>query len=148
MFNGRITSKRSDFVWSPRFPDLSPLAFLLWGYCKENVYTNMPQSVPELQRSIEDFGHNIPSATWERSLPTSSAGLLNTSPEMEIILSTESSFSYVIRKCKINLQIFYLFCRYIYANVLLSLKLWNELCFCWAPWIKNSCNFFTHSIFL
>lgn len=66
MFNGRIISKRSDFLWSPRSPDLSPLDFFLWGYCKENVYTNTPQSVPELQRSIEDFVHNIPRATCER----------------------------------------------------------------------------------
>lgn len=66
MFGGRIISKRSDFPWSPRSPDLSPLDFFIWGYCKENVYSNAPQSVPELQRSIEDFIHNIPSATCER----------------------------------------------------------------------------------
>ena len=66
MFNGRIISKRSDFVWSPHSPDLISLDFFLWGYCKENMYVNTPQSVQELQRSIEDFVYYISSATCER----------------------------------------------------------------------------------
>ena len=69
------------------------------------------------------------------SLQISSAGLLNASTEMEIILSIEFSLPYVTRKCKLNSQLFCSFRRYFHANMLRSLeliKLWNVSGFYWA----------------
>ena len=66
MFGEKVISKKTTFPWAPRSPDLSPLDFFLWGYCKENVYQNNPQSIPELMRSVEEFIHLIPTAMCER----------------------------------------------------------------------------------
>lgn len=66
LFGENVISKKSAFPWSPRSPDLSPLDFFLWGYCKDNVYHNNPQNVIELQRSVEDFIANIPREMCER----------------------------------------------------------------------------------
>ena len=36
----------------PHSPDLNPPDFYLWGYLKDNVYANHPQTIPELKDSI------------------------------------------------------------------------------------------------
>lgn len=59
-FNGRLISKRSDFVWAPRSPDLNPLDFFLWGYCKSNVYRSKPKTITELKSEVERFLAEIP----------------------------------------------------------------------------------------
>jgi hypothetical protein len=41
-FGGRIISRN---LWPPRSPDLSPPDFYLWGFLKENVYKNNPQTL-------------------------------------------------------------------------------------------------------
>ena len=97
MFNVRIMSKRSDFVWSERSPGLSSLNFFLWGYCKKNVYTNTQHNVPEFQRSLEK---TFQVHCVNGSLLTSSVGLLTPSTEIKNILSTEFNGPYVTRKCK------------------------------------------------
>ena len=51
-FPGRLISRRSDPEWSPHSPDLNPPDFYLWGYLKDNVYANHPQTIPELKDSI------------------------------------------------------------------------------------------------
>ena len=91
-------------------PQLSRLFFGGGGYCKENVHTNTPQSVPELQRSVEDFAPNIPRATSEWVIANFKRRITGASTEMEIILSIVS-LPYVARKCKCNSQLFISFCR-------------------------------------
>lgn len=39
---GRDISCSSDPNWLPRFGDLTPMDFLLWGILKTQVYTNKP----------------------------------------------------------------------------------------------------------
>ena len=57
-FGGRIVSnrfpKRFDcgFQWPPYSPDLNPCDYFLWGYLKDNVYKNNPQSIDELKLAI------------------------------------------------------------------------------------------------
>lgn len=36
-----LISFRTDCVWSPHSPDLSPLDFFLWGYLKDKVYAKV-----------------------------------------------------------------------------------------------------------
>ncbi|XP_054160040.1 uncharacterized protein LOC128958250 [Oppia nitens] len=42
----------SGIDWPPYSPDLTPLDFFLWGYCKDRVYTNNPKNLIELKDSI------------------------------------------------------------------------------------------------
>ena len=65
-FGRRIISKKSDFSWAPRSPDLNPLDFFLWGYCKENVYKNSPQCINDLKRNVENFMSEISAATCSK----------------------------------------------------------------------------------
>ena len=38
--------------WPPRSCDLTPLDFFLWGYVKDKVYADNPQSIQELKEKI------------------------------------------------------------------------------------------------
>jgi len=70
-FPDRLISRRCDPQWSPHSPDLNPLDFYLWGYLKDRVYGNNPQTIPDLKaairvipreecrRVIENFAHWI-----------------------------------------------------------------------------------------
>ena len=47
---------------APRSPDLNPLDFFLWGYCKENVYRNNPRCINDLRRNVENIMSKISAA--------------------------------------------------------------------------------------
>ena len=51
-FPDRLISRRCDPQWSPYSPDLNPPDFYLWGYLKDRVYANNPQSIPDLKAAI------------------------------------------------------------------------------------------------
>ena len=51
-FGHRLVSNKTTHIWSPHSPDLSPLDFFLWGYCKDHVYTNKPATIPQLKNNI------------------------------------------------------------------------------------------------
>jgi hypothetical protein len=42
LFGERIVGRGT---WPPRFPDLTPPDFVLWGFLKERVYSNYPRSL-------------------------------------------------------------------------------------------------------
>lgn len=52
LFPGRLISKRGDFDWPPRSPDLTPPDFFLWGYLKSKVYVRKPRTLAELRANI------------------------------------------------------------------------------------------------
>lgn len=52
-FPGRLISKEGDVNWPPRSCDLTPLDFFLWGYVKDRVYVNNPQTIDALKVEIE-----------------------------------------------------------------------------------------------
>lgn len=52
LFPGRIISKKGDYDWPPRSPDLTPPDFFLWGYLKSKVYTNKPRTLAQLRANI------------------------------------------------------------------------------------------------
>ena len=51
-FPDRLISRRCDPQWSPHSPDLNPPDFYLWGYRKDSVYGNNPQTIPDLKAAI------------------------------------------------------------------------------------------------
>ena len=51
-FPGRVISRNSDYNRPPRSCDLTPLDFFLWGYVKDKVYGDAPQSIQELKEKI------------------------------------------------------------------------------------------------
>jgi len=51
-FPDRLISRRCDPQWSPHSPELNPKDFYMWGYLKDRVYGNNPQTIPELKTTI------------------------------------------------------------------------------------------------
>jgi hypothetical protein len=59
-FDVRIISKN---LWPPRSPDLTHPDYFLWGYLKQVVYSNRPQTIEELKQNIEVAISNISQET-------------------------------------------------------------------------------------
>ena len=51
-FQERLISRKCDIEWTPHSPDLNPPDLYLWGYLKDNVYQNNPQTIGELKTAI------------------------------------------------------------------------------------------------
>ena len=49
---GRVISRNGDYNWPPRSCDLASLDFFLWGYVKDKIYADAPQSIQELKEKI------------------------------------------------------------------------------------------------
>ena len=48
-FQDRIISKN---LWPPRYPDLTPADYFLWGLLKGKVYKNTPRTTEQLKDAI------------------------------------------------------------------------------------------------
>ena len=70
LFPDRLISQRCDPDWAPRSPDLNPPDIYLWGYLKDNVYTNNPQTVPDLKAAIAAKIRAIPREECVRVIQT------------------------------------------------------------------------------
>ena len=51
-FSDRVISRNGDYNWPPRSCDLTPQEFFLWGYVKDKVYADAPQSIQKLKEKI------------------------------------------------------------------------------------------------
>ena len=51
-FPGRVISRNCDYNRPPRLCNLTPLDFFLWGFVKDKVYADAPQSIQELKEKI------------------------------------------------------------------------------------------------
>lgn len=51
-FPERIISRFGDTNWPSRSCDLNPLDFFLWGYVKDRVNTDRPQTLDQLKNNI------------------------------------------------------------------------------------------------
>jgi hypothetical protein len=49
-FDDRIISRN---LWPPQSPDLTPPDYFLWGYLKQVVYSNRPQTIEDLKHNTE-----------------------------------------------------------------------------------------------
>ena len=47
-FGNRVVSLKTNFEWAPHSPDLPPPDCFLWGYLKDRVYKDKPQTIAEL----------------------------------------------------------------------------------------------------
>lgn len=56
----RLISRRTDFPWPPYSPDLNPPDYFLWGYLKERIYDNNPQTLAALKGNIRREIRRIP----------------------------------------------------------------------------------------
>ena len=65
-FGNRLISLRTDFEWAPNSPDLSPPDFYLWGYLKDCVYENEPNTITELKEAIREKIKTIPRDVYAR----------------------------------------------------------------------------------
>jgi len=52
-FSDRLISRRCDPQRSPHSPDLKDPDFYIWGYLKDRVYGNNPQTIPDLKAAIK-----------------------------------------------------------------------------------------------
>ena len=59
-FPDRLISRRCHPQWSPHSPDLNPPDFYMWGYLKDRVYGNNPQTIPDLKAAITAAIRAIP----------------------------------------------------------------------------------------
>lgn len=53
-------------AWPPRFPDLTPCKFFLWGHPKSKTYATAEDSIEELKRRIEAEIRGIGEKTLEK----------------------------------------------------------------------------------
>lgn len=60
-FRNRLISLKTAVPWSPHSPDLSPLDFFLWGFLKDRVYTEKPETTRQLKDAIITEVSHIPS---------------------------------------------------------------------------------------
>ena len=54
IFQDQIISRGCEINWPPQSPDLTSPDFFLWGYLKEKVFVNKPQTINDLKRNIVD----------------------------------------------------------------------------------------------
>ncbi|GFQ86721.1 uncharacterized protein TNCT_635551 [Trichonephila clavata] len=54
IFGECLILKNSDFPWTPRLPDLTTPDFFLWGYLKDKVYVNKPETRRQMKENIRD----------------------------------------------------------------------------------------------
>lgn len=64
-FPGRVISRKGDIDWPPRSCDITPLDFFLWGYLKDRVYTDNPQTLAQLKRNIRRVIGEIPAEMFQ-----------------------------------------------------------------------------------
>ena len=58
-FGERVISRNADHPWPSRSPDLSPLDYLLWSVCLRKLRKEPPNSMDELQDTVDEFVHNL-----------------------------------------------------------------------------------------
>ena len=63
IFPNRLIYRFGDIPWLPRSPDLNAPDFFLWGYLKEKVYIEMPDTLKQLKRNIIQEINNISQET-------------------------------------------------------------------------------------
>ena len=64
-FPDRMISRNGGYNWPPRSNDLTPLDFFLWGFVKDKVYVDDPQSIQELKEKIRAVIDEIEPQMWE-----------------------------------------------------------------------------------
>jgi hypothetical protein len=70
-FPGRVISKRGDWPWPPRSPDLTVCDFFLCGYLKHRIcnvpHDEQPNNLRQLREAIFTDSRNIDQQIIQRS---------------------------------------------------------------------------------
>ena len=66
LLGDRLISRRTDNPWPPYSPDLTPLDYFLWGYLKERVYEDNPDTIERLKKNVKREIRRIPNDVLER----------------------------------------------------------------------------------
>ncbi|GFU85670.1 transposase [Trichonephila clavipes] len=64
----RLISRFGPVNWPPRFCDLTPLDYFLWGYVKSLVYANKPQTLDHLEDNIRGVIADIRPQMLEKAI--------------------------------------------------------------------------------
>ena len=80
-FGTHFISYRTNNVWPPHSPDLSPLDFFLWGFLKDRVYTPAPTTLGDLKAAIRCEMRKIP-------VQTCRAVIDNFNKRLDVVLRT------------------------------------------------------------
>ena len=54
IFEDRVSSRRTDIVWSPRSCNLTPLNYYLYGAVKDKCYADKPETIDALKDNIRE----------------------------------------------------------------------------------------------
>ena len=68
IFGNRVISRRTDNPWPARSPDLNPCDFFLWGYVKNQVFSDSPETVAELKDQIRQKLSQVTPEMCQRTL--------------------------------------------------------------------------------
>ena len=74
-FPDRLISRRCDTRWSSHSPDLNLPYFYLWGYLKDRVYGNNPQTILDLKAAITAAIRVIPREECGRVIENFARGI-------------------------------------------------------------------------
>lgn len=70
-FPGRVMSRRGDWPWPPRSPDLTVCDFFLWGYMKQAIWNvdlhEQPKNLEDLRAAILRVARSIPADMISRA---------------------------------------------------------------------------------
>ncbi|GBM99418.1 hypothetical protein AVEN_78636-1 [Araneus ventricosus] len=58
-FPQRWIGRGAVMAWPPRYPDITPLDFYLWGYVKQHVYSARVNDINHLKQRITDVIHSV-----------------------------------------------------------------------------------------
>ena len=94
-FGDRVISRRTDIPWAAHSPDLNPLDFFLWGYPKDNVYADNPQTLQDLKTAITRFIRAIPADMCKRVIGNFAVRLNECLNRWVRILSTSCEMSHL-----------------------------------------------------
>ena len=64
---GRVISRKAEFEWPARSPDLHLLDYWFWGHCEAKVLSQ-PTSLDDLKEVVETFAENVLADTVEKSI--------------------------------------------------------------------------------
>ena len=67
-FHGRVISRKADFEWPPKSPDLNPLDYWFWGHCEAEVLRTKPTTLDELKEEVEAFCETVSGDVVEKSI--------------------------------------------------------------------------------
>jgi len=66
-FPGYWMGRYGPIHWPARSPDLNPLNFFLWGYCKEVIYRQLPENIEELNDRLHYAVWGIENEVMEKT---------------------------------------------------------------------------------